>query len=76
MNMVLFNTDLYEDNFITLSNLQAYILENQIYLFNKHNPSLFGMAYQVIKQYRYVMMFMDIFTHIIMLTPLKKPTQG
>lgn len=71
MNMVLLNTDLYEDNFVPLSNLQAYIPKSQIYLFCKHNPSVFGRAYQMIKKYRYVMMLMDIFTHIIMLTPSK-----
>ena len=76
MNMVLFNTDLYEDNFVPLSNLQAYILKNRIYLFCKHNLSVFGRAYQVIKQYRYVMMLMDIFAHIIMLTPFKRPKQA
>ena len=76
MNMVLFNTDLNEDNFVALSNLQTHILENQIYLFGKHNPSVLGWAYQMIQQYRYVMMLMDIFAHIIMLTPLKRPKQA
>ena len=76
MNMVLFNTDLNENNFIPLSNLKAHLLENPIGFFCKYNSSVLGSAYQMIKQYRYIMMLMDIFTHIIMLTPFKKPKQA
>ena len=74
--MVLFNTDLNEDNFVPLSYLQAHFLEDRIYLFCKHNTSVLGWAYQMIQQYRYVMMLMVIFSHIIMLTPFKRPKQA
>jgi len=76
MNMVLFNTDLNEYNFVSLCNLQAHILEYKIYLFCKYNPAVLGRTYQMIKQYRYVMMLMDIFAHIIILTPFKRPKQA
>jgi hypothetical protein len=76
MNMVFLNPNLNENNLVPLRNLQTYILENQIYLFRKHNPPVLGRTHQMIQQYRHVTLLMDIFTHTIMLTSLKKPKQA
>jgi len=76
MNMVLFNPDLNEGNFVPLCNFQTHILENGIDLICKHHSSVLGRAYQMIQQYRYVALFMDIFAHMIMLAPFRKPKQA
>ena len=76
MNMILFNTDFNEYNLVSLRNLQTHILENRIHIFRKHNFPVLGRTYQMIQQYRYVTLLMDIFAHMMMLTPFKKPKQA
>jgi len=76
MHMILFNPDLNKHNFVPLSNFQTYFLKNTIYLFGKYNPPVLGRTYQMIQQYRYVMMLMNIFTHITLLTLFLRPKQA
>lgn len=73
MNMVLFNPDLNEYILTPLRNFQTHILENRVDLILKHNSSVLGRAAQVIQKYRYVALLMNIFAHVIMLAPVKKP---
>jgi len=51
MHMILFNPNLKKNNLISFGDFQTYFLENQINLFHKYNPPIFGRTHQMIQEY-------------------------
>jgi len=64
VNVLLFYTYLKKNNLEPFSYLQADVSEYQIYFFCEYHSSVFGWTNHVIHQYRNVMPFVYIFTHI------------
>jgi len=50
MHMILFNPNLKKNNLISFGDFQTYFLENQINLFRKYNPPIFGRTHQMIQE--------------------------
>lgn len=63
MNMVAIGTYFDKTNLKTTGYACTYIFQSQIYCFTKHHAPVFWRTDKAIKQYWYIMAFMDILTH-------------